>query len=87
MFFYLIEDHHDGDGRGDPAAGGEEVQQEPQVPVVVVDVIQLTKHLQVQADQLNMTVVFLVPCKKKYIYLIKNKFSNFISYIYIFLFL
>ncbi len=43
---HLVEERHDGNGGGDAAAGGEEVQQQPQVSIVVVDVVQLTQHLQ-----------------------------------------
>ena len=41
----LVEECHDGNGGCNPTAGGQQVQQEPQVPVVVVNVVQLTQNL------------------------------------------
>ena len=43
---HLIEEGHDGDSWGDTTAGSQQVQQQTQVPVVVVDVVQLSQYLQ-----------------------------------------
>ena len=44
---HLVEESDDGDGGRHARAGGKQLQQQPQVPVIVVDIVQVPQHLPV----------------------------------------
>ena len=53
----LVEYREEADGRRHPGADGEQLEHEPHVPVVVVDVVQVSQKLLVRFDLIAWVIV------------------------------